>query len=330
MTDPQSPDSPTPHDTSAPAVPEVAKPQDITRRSLIERLAPNWAGPYIRLARLDRPIGTWLLLFPCWWGMVMALPFAQIEDVSTPVWYGFLFAVGALVMRGAGCTINDILDRDLDAQVARTRVRPLPAGEVTVLQAIIFTIVLALIGLVVLIQFNPQTITIGVLSLALVVTYPLMKRITFWPQLFLGLTFNWGALVSWVAMTSTLSWPPLLLYLGGVFWTLGYDTIYAFQDRADDLEVGVKSTAIKLGDASPFWVGVSYFIAWGCWATALWGASGGNLLSILFLAPVGMHFIWQIISWQPANPASSLGIFKSNRWVGWLALMGIIGVLTPG
>ncbi|MEO0393522.1 MAG: UbiA family prenyltransferase, partial [Pseudomonadota bacterium] len=211
----------------------TAPPQDIFRASFIERITPPWAGPYIRLARLDRPIGTWLLLFPCWWSLVLALPHAQLTEVQTPVLYAALFAIGAIVMRGAGCTINDIIDRDLDAQVARTRTRPLPAGEITLRQAIRFAMLQCFIGFLVLIQFNLQTITMGVLSLVLVITYPLMKRITFWPQLFLGLTFNWGALIGWVALTGTLSWPTLILYAGGVFWTLGYDTIYAYQDRAE-------------------------------------------------------------------------------------------------
>lgn len=309
---------------------DTPEPQDITRASLIERVMPNWFGPYIRLARLDRPIGIWLLLFPCWWSMTMALPHAELTSQWQPLWYATLFAIGAIVMRGAGCTINDILDRKVDAQVARTRDRPLPAGEVSLIGAILFALVLCLIGLAVLIQFNIQTITIGALSLIFVVIYPLMKRVTFWPQLFLGLTFNWGAFVGWVAMTSTLSWPPILLYVGAIFWTSGYDTIYAFQDRRDDVRVGVKSTAVRLAEASPFWVGVSYAIAWICWVLAIWGASLGNLYTLLFMIPVAIHFFWQISTWRPLDPANSLSIFKSNRWVGWLALMAMIGVLPAG
>lgn len=186
-------------------------------------MSPAGFGPYIRLARLDRPIGMWLLLLPCWWTLVLAVPALGV----TGLWYGLLFAIGAVVMRGAGCAINDILDRDLDAQVERTSTRPLPSGEVTLGQAIGFTIAQCLIGLAVLVQFNIETITIGILSLALVVTYPLMKRITWWPQLFLGLTFNWGVFVGWTSIEGSIAWPLFAIYLGSIFWTLGYDTIYA-------------------------------------------------------------------------------------------------------
>lgn len=323
---PEHQDAPAADVTNAEKAPATgAGHTDITRRSLIERLLPAAAGPYIRLARLDRPIGTWLLLFPCWWSLVLASPVPQ----TVQLWYALLFAIGAVVMRGAGCTLNDILDRNIDARVERTRSRPLPSGEVTLAQAIMFFVVQCLIGLVVLVQFNAQTITIGVSSMLLVVTYPLMKRITYWPQFFLGLTFNWGALVGWVAMTGTLSWSPLVLYLGGIFWTLGYDTIYAHQDKQDDVEAGVKSLALRLGENSAPWIAGFYIIAWVCWVIATIGVSGDHWLSALWLIPVAMHFFWQLQAWRQDDPASGLAIFRSNRWVGWLALAGFGMAMSP-
>jgi 4-hydroxybenzoate polyprenyltransferase len=299
---------------------------DISRRSLIERLLPAAAGPYVRLARLDRPIGTWLLLFPCWWALILATP----QPDGRIMLMALLFAIGAVVMRGAGCTINDILDRDLDALVERTRSRPLPSGEVSLKQAILFLLLQLAIGLAVLVQFSPETILMGVLSLALVFTYPLMKRITWWPQLFLGLTFNWGALLGWVAVTGHLELPALLLYAGGIFWTLGYDTIYAHQDRADDLLAGVKSSALRLGESSPHWIAGFYVITSLFWFTAALLASGGNWLgSIIGLAPTAAHFIWQLRSWRLDEAASSLAIFRANRWLGWLALAGFGFALNP-
>lgn len=291
---------------------------DISRRSWIERVSPASFGPYIRLARLDRPIGTWLLLLPCWWSLVLAAPQISV----TPLWYALLFAIGAVVMRGAGCTINDILDRDLDAQVERTSIRPLPAGEVTLNQAIAFTIVQCLIGLAVLVQFNVETITIGILSLALVVTYPLMKRVTWWPQLFLGLTFNWGIFVGWMAIEGTLAWQLFTIYLGAVFWTLGYDTIYAHQDIADDEKVGVKSSARRLGDASKPVIASFYAGAWMSWLMGLIFLSGVPLIAMVAMVPIGLHFAWQINHWDDTDPASALAIFKSNREAGFLVLIG--------
>ena len=216
---------------------------DIKSGDWADRYAPAGARPYIRLARLDRPIGTWLLLFPGWWGVALAAD-------RWPDWrLVVLFGIGAIAMRGAGCTLNDIADRDFDAKVARTRTRPIPSGAVSVPQAALFMAVELAIGAAVLLSLPRTAILLGILVLALIATYPFMKRVTYWPQFFLGLNFNWGALLGWAAVRDDLAWPAALLYLGGICWTLGYDTIYAHQDKEDDALIGVKSAALALGAA---------------------------------------------------------------------------------
>lgn len=300
---------------------DPADRSDIPAGSWIDRYAPSPARPYLRLMRLDRPIGTWLLLFPCWWSLALAPRPAGFgwHDLYLAV----LFAVGALVMRGAGCTINDLWDRDIDAQVARTRSRPIANGDISVPQALAILALQLAIGLAVLVQFNWTTIWIGALSLLLVVPYPLMKRITFWPQAFLGLTFNWGALVGWTAATGEIAWPPVVLYAGAVFWTLGYDTIYAHQDKADDARIGVKSTALLLGRASRLWVAAFYGVMLAGMAAA--GAMAG--LHWAYLAGLTLaagHLAWQATRWQPDHPADCLAKFKSNRDFGALALLAFV------
>src|SRR5712671_4344283 len=214
----------------------------------VDRLAPAWTRPYLRLARLDRPIGSWLLLIPCWWSVALAAVHAGAKvDFKTAVWHVVLFFIGAFAMRGAGCTWNDIVDRDLDSQVERTRSRPIPSGQVTVASAAAFLLLQALVGLAVLLQFNRFTIYVGFASLAVVAIYPFMKRITYWPQIVLGLAFSWGALMGWPATFARLDLPALLLYAGAISWVIGYDTIYAHQDREDDALIGIKSTALLFG-----------------------------------------------------------------------------------
>jgi len=237
-----------------------------------------------------------------------------------PVLY---FAVGALIMRGAGCTLNDIVDRDFDAKVARTALRPIPAGQVTVKQAALFLGLLLLAGLLILLQFNSLTVTLGIASLALVVTYPFMKRITYWPQAWLGLTFNWGALMGWTAVTGSLSWPPLLLYAGGIAWTLGYDTIYAHQDKEDDALIGVKSTALKLGDSTKAWLVGFYALALIFMGTAGW-LIGLNWIFLLALAAMALQMTWQVVGLRQDDPADCLRKFHSNRILGWIYLIGIV------
>ena len=225
---------------------------DIPAGDWIDRWVPAGARPYLRLARIDRPIGIWLLMFPCWWSTALATP-----GWPDP-WLLLLFAMGAAIMRGAGCTLNDLADRDFDARVARTAGRPIPSGVVSVRRAVVFMIALCLSGLLVLLQFNAFAVALGASSLLLVVVYPFAKRVTYWPQVVLGLTFNWGALLGWAAVRGDLGWPAVVLYAAGLLWTLGYDTIYAHQDKEDDILIGVKSTALKLGPATKPWLWAFY------------------------------------------------------------------------
>ena len=290
---------------------------DINAGNWIERFAPPPARPYLRLARLDRPIGTWLLLFPCWWSIALA-------GTLPPDWgLMALFALGAVVMRGAGCTVNDILDRDVDALVERTRGRPIPSGQVSVRQAAAFLLLQLLIGLVILLQLNGASVALGALSLLLVFTYPLMKRITWWPQAFLGLTFNWGALMGWAAVRGDLDWPALALYGAGIVWTLGYDTIYAHQDKEDDARVGVKSTALRLGEASKAYIAAFYALTVVGLALAGWLAGLGGWFAA-GLALAALQLVWQIADWRLDDQADCLSKFKSNRWFGWLVLAAIL------
>ena len=290
---------------------------DIPVGNWIDRWVPAAARPYLRLARLDRPIGTWLLLFPCWWSLALAAP--QWPDV----WLFALFAVGSVVMRGAGCTVNDIADHKFDAQVARTAARPFPSGAVSVKQALAFLALQLALGLAILLQLNWFTIGLGVASLALVFPYPLMKRITWWPQAWLGLTFNWGALMGWAAVTGGLSAAPVLLYAAGILWTLGYDTIYAHQDKEDDALIGVKSTALRLGAASPRWFTAFYTGTLVLMAAAGWAAGLGWAFYPL-LAVAGAQLYWQIFAGDIDNSADCLSKFKSNRFFGWGVLAAIV------
>jgi 4-hydroxybenzoate polyprenyltransferase len=289
---------------------------DIPRQSWITRLLPRAAVPYARLMRADRPIGTWLLLFPCWWGAALAAE-------RLPDWrMMLLFAIGAFVMRGAGCTYNDIVDRDFDARVARTADRPIPSGAVSVRQALVFLAAQLLAGLAVLLTFNAYSIALGIASLALVFTYPLMKRVTWWPQFFLGLTFNWGVLMGWSGTTGTLALPALLLYAGAIAWTLGYDTIYAHQDKEDDALVGVKSSARRLGAGTKPALWLFYAVALALFAAAGWSVGLGWPFW-LALAAVGAQLAWQVVAVDIDSPADCLVKFRSNRWTGWLLFLGI-------
>ncbi len=303
---------------------------DIRRDDWIDRLLPAPARPYARLMRLDRPIGTWLLLFPCWWGLFLALDKDHLLFAwQTPLqsWFvvgsAILFVIGAVVMRGAGCTYNDIVDRDFDAKVARTALRPIPSGQVSVWQAATFLATQLLAGLLILLTFNRFTVLLGVLSLALVFTYPLMKRITYWPQAFLGLTFNWGALMGWAAVTGDLGLPAFALYAGGIAWTLHYDTIYAHQDKEDDALIGVKSTALKLGAQTKSWLAgfsVATIVLFEI-AVALAHLGWPAMLAV---AAVALHLTWQILTVELDDPADCLAKFRSNRWIGWILLVGIV------
>jgi 4-hydroxybenzoate polyprenyltransferase len=287
----------------------------------VDARAPQAWKPYLRLARFDRPIGAWLLLFPTWWSQALAE--VSIGRPYPNLWYLLLFWLGAFVMRGAGCTYNDIVDHDYDARVARTAARPIPSGQVSVAQAYLFLAILCTVGLLVLIQFNAFTIALGASSLLLIAAYPFAKRFTYWPQLVLGLTFKWGALVGWAAITGSLSWAPLALYAGSVLWTIGYDTIYAHQDKEDDALVGLKSTALRFGAATQGWL--TFFYAG---AVVLWCAAGvlagAHIAFALALLLTAVQLTWQVATLDTSDAGNCLQRFKSNRIVGWLLLGGLV------
>jgi 4-hydroxybenzoate polyprenyltransferase len=256
-------------------------------------------------------------LFPGWWGIALAS-----DRWPDPVLL-LLFAIGAVTMRGAGCTLNDIADRHYDGQVARTRFRPLPSGAVSVRQATAFLLLQLAIGAGILFSLNRTTILIGCAVLGLIGTYPFMKRITYWPQVFLGLNFNWGALIGWTAVTGALAWPALLLYLGGIFWTVGYDTIYAHQDKEDDIRIGVKSSALALGSHTRPWLFAFFAVALLLWAAAGHAAALGAMFWV-GLAAAACQLAWQAARVATDDPADCLAKFRSNRVVGWLLLAGIV------
>jgi 4-hydroxybenzoate polyprenyltransferase len=297
----------------------AATATDIPRGSWIDRLLPAAARPYARLMRLDRPNPIWLLLLPCWWSLAMAGP----PGIGPELTLMLIFAIGSVVMRGAGCTYNDIVDREFDAKVARTAPRPIPSGQVSVRQAIVFLVAQMLVGFLILLLFNRFTILLGVLSLVLVLTYPLMKRVTYWPQAVLGLTFNWGALMGWAAVTGGLDWAAIALYAGGIAWTLHYDTIYAHQDKEDDALIGVKSTALKLGAQTKPWLG-GFSIATVILFEIAVASAGLGWPAMLAVAAVALHLTWQILTVHLDDPADCLAKFRSNRWIGWILLAGIV------
>jgi 4-hydroxybenzoate polyprenyltransferase len=286
----------------------------------VDSFAPQIFRPYLRLARLDRPIGSWLLLMPCWWSLALA---GMAAGTAPSIRNIVLFFIGAFAMRGAGCTWNDLVDRDLDAKVERTRSRPIPSGQVSVVQAAVFLIVQALVGLAVLLQFNSFTVLMGFASLGVVAIYPFMKRITYWPQIVLGLAFSWGALMGWPAVFARLDWAPLILYAGSICWVIGYDTIYAHQDREDDALIGIKSTAILFRDRTKPMLAVFYSAAVGLIGLAGTLAGGGVYFAI-GLAAFAAHLAWQILSLDINDPAHCLKLFKANRDAGLILFLATI------
>jgi len=290
---------------------------DSERTGLIGAL-PRTLRPYASLMRLDRPIGTWLLYWPCAWGVALAGVGGE--------WllFGWLL-IGAFVMRSAGCVYNDIVDRDLDRRVERTRLRPLASGRVSLNAAWALVVGLSLIGLFVLLQLKPAAQIVALLSLAPVAAYPFMKRITWWPQAWLGLVFSWGALVGWPAVTGRFELPALLLWLGSIFWVIGYDTLYAIQDIEDDALVGVKSSARALGDRAKLGVGICYTLALAGWATAIW-AVRPDWLALLALLPAALHLAGQIARADPGDGPGALALFRSNRFTGLLLFSGFLAV----
>jgi len=287
----------------------------------VDTRAPQWSRPYLRLSRLDRPIGSWLLLMPCWWSAALAA--GVTRDVGRLPLILVLFLVGAFVMRGAGCTWNDITDRDLDALVERTRSRPIPAGQVSVTQAAAFLVVQALLGLAVLLQFNRFAVVTGIASLAIVAVYPFMKRITWWPQIVLGLAFSWGALMGFAVTLGRIDATALLLYAGSIAWVIGYDTIYAHQDAEDDALIGIKSTALLFGARTQAALTAFYGLAVLLIGVAL-ARAGAGFTAWIGLAAFAAHLAWQIARLDISNPALCLRVFKSNRDAGLLLFTGLL------
>ncbi|KQZ12827.1 4-hydroxybenzoate octaprenyltransferase [Mesorhizobium sp. Root554] len=295
----------------------------------VYRVLPRWLWPYAQLARWDRPIGWQLLLWPCWWSAAMAASaYARPDDpllsllpqLSTLV----LFLLGAVAMRGAGCTYNDLVDEEIDAKVERTRSRPLPSGQVSRRQAWVFLLIQAFIGLAVLLQFNSFAIGLGICSLGVVAIYPFMKRITNWPQLVLGFAFSWGALMGWAGEFADLDGPATLLYIGSILWVIGYDTIYAHQDKEDDAIVGVRSTARLFGENTRPWLAGLYAGALMCFAVAF-AAAQVPVVALAGLIAAGAHMARQIMMLDIDDPDQCLRLFKSNNQVGWLIFAGLIG-----
>ena len=290
---------------------------DSERRGFIGAL-PRRLRPYASLMRLDRPIGTWLLYWPCAWSVALAGVGARWDLF---LWLG----LGAFAMRSAGCVYNDIVDRDLDRQVERTRLRPLASGRVALRSASILTAVLCLIGLVVLFQLKWVAALIAVASLVPVAAYPFMKRITWWPQAWLGLVFSWGALVGWPAVTGSFTLAPLLLWFGSIAWVIGYDTLYAIQDKEDDALVGVKSSARRLGDKAPLGIGIFYALALLLWGAAVWQVRP-DWIALASLAPAALHLGSQVSRADPADGELALKLFRSNRTCGLLVFLAMLVV----
>jgi len=294
---------------------------DAEARHWVDTVLPEPMRPYARLARFERPIGWWLLLLPGWWAIALAqvAKGGGVPDIRAIT----LFLIGAIVMRGAGCTFNDIVDRNFDGKVERTRSRPIPSGQVSIAKAVIFLIGLCLIGLVVLLQFNQLAIWLGVASLVLVIIYPFMKRFTYWPQVFLGLAFNWSAIVGWEAVYGEISPAAIALYLGGILWTLGYDTIYAHQDKEDDILIGVKSTALKFGAATRKWL--IWFYTGALVLIALGGyLAGAGVLFMLAVAGAAIHASWQLSRLDINDAENCLVLFRANRDFGLIIFAGAV------
>ena len=295
----------------------------------VDRSAPVWSRPYLRLSRADRPAPAFLLLIPCWWSLLLAI----LHDGQfgwTDIWVALGCTIGAFLMRGAGCTWNDINDRHFDARVERTKSRPIPAGQVTVTGALVWLVVQCLLSFAILLTFNVTAILLGILSLLPVAVYPFAKRFTWWPQVFLGLAFNWGALLGWTAHTGAVGWPAVVLYLAGISWTLFYDTIYAHQDTEDDALIGIKSTARLFAEKTPQWLALFLGLSVALFLVAVWSAlepeaSGLSTLCAL-LAPLvfGGHMLWQWRQFDAEDNPGLLRLFRSNRDAGLIPLIFLV------
>lgn len=296
----------------------------------VDRFAPAWSQPYLRLSRADRPIGTWLLLIPCWWGLLLAMGHTGHATWSD-AWVAIGCAIGAFLMRGAGCTWNDLTDREIDAQVERTRSRPIPAGQVTPRQALAWAVIQSLLAFLILITFNWTAIVLGVASVALVAVYPFAKRFTWWPQMFLGLAINWGALLAWAAHTGGLHPAPFALYAAGIAWTLFYDTIYACQDIEDDALIGVKSTARLFESNIHRWLRYFLMITVSLFLLAVVLAAPGNILTLTValcgIWAMGWHLAWQLRSLDPEDGGLCMRLFRSNRDAGLIPAVFLAAAL---
>jgi len=306
---------------------------DAYAQNWVDRHAPPHLRPYLRLSRVDRPIGTWLLLLPCWWGAFLGAAAAPDTAGWLTVWIVVACGIGAVLMRGAGCTWNDVTDRDIDDKVARTRSRPIPSGQVTTRQALIWMGVQAAVAALILFTFNWNAVGLGVLSLALVAIYPFAKRFTWWPQVFLGLAFNWGAVLAWTAQTGSLGLPAIFLYLAGISWTLFYDTIYAHQDREDDALIGVKSTARLFGDNTDKWlrgflVGTVVLMSLAIiYALAPLANPLSMSIGLGGAWAMGWHMQWQLTKLDIDDGAVCLKLFRSNRDAGLLPALFLAAAL---
>ena len=290
---------------------------DSERRGFIGALPPR-VRPFASLMRLDRPIGSWLLYWPCAWGVALAGVGGRWDLF---LWLG----LGAFAMRSGGCVYNDIVDRDLDRRVERTRLRPLASGRVSLESAWLLIAALWIVGLVVLLQLNLTAAIVAVISIAPVAAYPFMKRITWWPQAWLGIVFSWGALVGWPAVTGSLSWATFLLWFGSIAWVVGYDTLYAIQDIEDDALVGVKSSARRLGDKAPLGIGIFYTLALLLWGGAIWTVRP-DWVALLALVPAALHLANQALRADPKDGELALQLFRSNRSCGLLIFFGMLAV----
>ncbi len=303
---------------------------DAVKGNWVDTLAPDWARPYLRLSRADRPIGTWLLLLPCWWGVGLAAAADPAGLQWRDIWIALACAAGAWLMRGAGCTWNDITDREFDAQVARTRSRPIPSGQVTVAQAMGWMLAHALVSFVLLLTFNDAAIWLGVGSLALVAIYPFAKRFTWWPQVFLGLAFNWGALLAWTAHTGRIGGPSITLYLAGIAWTLFYDTIYAHQDKEDDALIGVKSTARLFGTDTHGWLRAFAILTVLLMSLAMIAALTPRVSALSMTVALagawalGWHLAWQLTQLDIDEPTVCLKLFRTNRNAGLIPAVALL------
>jgi len=303
----------------------TAKPADAIPNGWVDHLHPEFLRPWARLMRLDRPVGVWLLLWPCWWSVMLAGAAVDLDPWNSAIWGAMLaFGVGAVIMRATGCIVNDLWDRDIDGKVERTAGRPIASGAISVGSAFLFMVALAMVGLGVLMWFNEWTVIVGLLSVPLIILYPLAKRFTYWPQIVLGIVFNWGALLGWCAVLDGLPGvPAVMLYIACFFWTLGYDTIYAHMDKADDVKAGVKSSALALGRYTKPFLRAVFALTLVFLGGAGWQIGIGPLFYI-GLAFAAWHFAWQISRLDIDNPAVCLQLFRSNVDLGWIVLAALV------